>query len=237
MKAMILAAGRGERMRPLSDVTPKPLLRAGGKPLIVWALEHLRDGGLGEIIVNHAHLGAQIEAALGDGARFGVSIRYSAEAEALETAGGIVQALAMLGDKAFVAAAGDIYSDYDFASLRSHLLRGKLAHLVLVPNPPHNPAGDFALDGTLLRNGGSSRYTFSGIGLYHPQLFAGVAPGSRHKLAPLLRKAADAGKATGELYTGTWFDIGTPERLASIDRELSREPSSEPARDYGPGRR
>jgi MurNAc alpha-1-phosphate uridylyltransferase len=223
MKAMILAAGRGERMRPLSDTTPKPLLQAGGKPLIVWTVERLRDAGIGEIVVNHAHLGAQIEAALGDGARFGVSIRYSAEGEALETAGGIAKALALLGDEAFIAAPGDIYSNYSFARLRTQLLRGNLAHLVLVPNPPHNPAGDFALDGTVLRNSGASRYTFSGIGLYDPRLFADVPPGSRHKLAPLLREAADAGKASGEIHSGTWFDIGTPERLASLDRELSRD--------------
>ena len=221
MKAMILAAGRGERMRPLSDVTPKPMLTAGGKPLIVWNLERLRDGGIREIVINHAHLGEQIESALGNGARFGVSIRYSAEAEALETAGGIAKALALLGDEAFIAAAGDIYSDYDFTRLCAHLLRGNMAHLVLVPNPPHNLAGDFALDGTVLRNQGASRYTFSGIGLYDPRLFAGVASGSRHKLAPLLRAAADAGKASGELYTGAWVDIGTPDRLASLDRELS----------------
>ncbi len=229
MKAMILAAGRGERMRPLSDAMPKPLLQVGGRSLIAWTLERLCGAGISEIVVNHAHLGAQIEAALGDGSRFGVSIRYSAEEEALETAGGIAKALAMLGDNAFIAAAGDIYTDYNFATLQAHLLGGHLAHLVLVPNPPHNPDGDFAIDGALLRNAGGTRHTFSGIGLYDPRLFAGIAPGSRHKLAPLLRLAADAGKASGELYTGTWLDIGTPERLANLDRELSRQPPNEPA--------
>lgn len=222
MKAMILAAGRGERMRPLSDTTPKPLLRVGGKPLIEWTLERLRDGGIGEIVVNHAHLGAQIEAALGDGSRLGLSIQYSPETQALETGGGIAKALPMLAPGAFIAAAGDIYCEYDFSRLNPRLVREKLVHLVLVPNPSHNPDGDFALDAGLVKNNGTARYTFSGIGLYDPQLFAGIAPGSRHKLAPLLRQAADSGKTSGEIFTGAWYDIGTPERLTILDRELSR---------------
>ena len=222
MKAMILAAGHGERMRPLSDVTPKPLLQAGGKPLIVWTLERLRDGGIREIVINHAHLGAQIESALGDGDRYGVRIRYSPEREALETAGGIANALDLLGDEPFIAVAGDIYCDWDFAKICSRDLAGNLAHLVLVPNPPHHLEGDFALDQSALRNDGLPRHTFSGIALYHPRLFAGLAPGSRHKLAPLLREAADAGKASGELHTGHWFDIGTPQRLAELDHRLSQ---------------
>lgn len=222
MKAMILAAGHGERMRPLSDVTPKPLLQAGGKPLIVWTLERLRDGGIREIVINHAHLGAQIESALGDGDRYGVRIRYSPEREALETAGGIANALDLLGDAPFIAVAGDIYCDWDFAKICLRDLAGNLAHLVLVPNPPHHLEGDFALDQSALRNDGLPRHTFSGIALYHPRLFAGLAPGSRHKLAPLLREAADAGKASGELHTGHWFDIGTPQRLAELDQRLSQ---------------
>ena len=222
MKAMILAAGHGERMRPLSDVTPKPLLQAGGKPLIVWTLERLRDGGIREIVINHAHLGAQIESALGDGDRYGVRIRYSPEREALETAGGIANALDLLGDAPFIAVAGDIYCDWDFAKICSRDLAGNLAHLVLVPNPPHHLEGDFALDQSALRNDGLPRHTFSGIALYHPRLFAGLAPGSRHKLAPLLREVADAGKASGELHTGHWFDIGTPQRLAELDHRLSQ---------------
>ena len=222
MKAMILAAGHGERMRPLSDVTPKPLLQAGGKPLIVWTLERLRDGGIREIVINHAHLGAQIESALGDGDRYGVRIRYSPEREALETAGGIANALDLLGDSPFIAVAGDIYCDWDFAKICSRDLAGNLAHLVLVPNPPHHLEGDFALDQSALRNDGLPRHTFSGIALYHPRLFTGLAPGSRHKLAPLLREAADAGKASGELHTGHWFDIGTPQRLAELDQRLSQ---------------
>lgn len=222
MKAMILAAGHGERMRPLSDITPKPLLQAGGKPLIVWTLERLRDGGIREIVINHAHLGAQIESALGDGDRYGVRIRYSPEREALETAGGIANALDLLGDAPFIAVAGDIYCDWDFAKICSRDLAGNLAHLVLVPNPPHHLEGDFALDQSALRNDGLPRHTFSGIALYHPRLFAGLAPGSRHKLAPLLREAADAGKASGELHTGHWFDIGTPQRLAELNQRLSQ---------------
>jgi MurNAc alpha-1-phosphate uridylyltransferase len=223
MKAMILAAGRGERMRPLSDKTPKPLLCVGGKPLIVWTLERLRQAGITEFVINHAHLGPQIEAALGDGVRFDAKIDYSSEEKtgALETAGGIANALELLGNKPFIAAAGDIYCDFDFGVLAGYALGESLARLILVPNPPHNPKGDFALDGPMLRNHGAVQHTFSGIGLYQPALFASVAPGSRCQLAPLLRRAADAGKASGELHTGVWHDIGTPERLASLDRELS----------------
>jgi MurNAc alpha-1-phosphate uridylyltransferase len=224
MKAMILAAGRGERMRPLSDTTPKPLLCVNGKPLIVWTLERLRQAGIREFVINHAHLGQQIEAALGDGVRFDAKINYSSEEKtgALETAGGIANALELLGDKPFIAAAGDIYCDFDFGVLAAHGLGECLARLILVPNPPHNLKGDFALDGSTIRNQGAVLHTFSGIGLYHPGLFAGVVPGSRCQLAPLLRSAADAGKASGELHRGVWHDIGTPERLASLDRELTR---------------
>ncbi|MSQ51693.1 MAG: nucleotidyltransferase family protein [Betaproteobacteria bacterium] len=222
MKAMILAAGRGERMRPLSDTTPKPLLRVGGKPLILWTLERLRDGGIREFVINHAHLGGKIEAALGDGSRFGITIKYSPEVKALETAGGIANALKLLGDQPFIATAGDIYCDYDFVKLIEHDVGDTLAHLVLVPNPPHHLKGDFALDGVLLRNNGSQLRTFSGIGLYHPLLFAGLSPGSRHALAPLLREHADKGHASGELHNGAWFDIGTPDSLVRLDRELLR---------------
>jgi MurNAc alpha-1-phosphate uridylyltransferase len=222
MKAIILAAGRGERMRPLSDVTPKPLLKAGDKPLIVWTLERLRDGGIVDFVINHAHLGAQIEEALGEGSRYGVRIRYSPETEALETAGGIANALELLGDAPFIAAAGDIYCDADYASLCSRDLGDRLAHLLLVPNPPHNPNGDFALEGADLRNTGSPRHTFSGIGVYHPSLFDGITAGTRHKLAPLLRNAANVGRASAELHRGEWFDIGTPERLAELNRRIAR---------------
>ncbi len=223
MRAMILAAGRGERMRPLSDATPKPLLAAGGKPLIVWTLERLREGGILDIVINHAHLGALIEAALGDGRRFGVSIRYSAEGKALETAGGIAKAMPLLGNEAFIAVAGDIYCDFDFGSLRGHRLGTNSAHLVLVPNPAHKLKGDFAIDGTLLRNEGPQQHTFSGIGLYDPALFAEIEPGARCALAPLLRTAAAAERASAELYCGAWHDIGTPQRLADLDRDLARK--------------
>lgn len=220
MKAMLLAAGRGERMRPLTDATPKPLLAAGGKPLIVHLIERLAAAGFDELVVNHAHLGAAIEAALGDGRRFGVTIRYSAEGTALETAGGIANALRLLGTRPFLAVNADLHTDYPFARLRGALAGAALAHLVLVPNPDHHPHGDFALDGSRVANDGPARFTFSGIGVYDPSLFAGVAPGSKAQLAPLLRAAADARRVTGECYAGTWIDVGTPARLAALDARL-----------------
>lgn len=220
MKAMILAAGRGERMRPLTDHTPKPLLEAGGKPLIVHLIERLRDGGFDDLVINHAHLGAQIEATLGDGGRWRVRIRYSAEGEALETAGGIARALPLLGGEPFIAVNGDIHCEYDFAALRTHALDGDLAHLVLVDNPPQHPRGDFALVRGRVRNEGAPMYTFSGIGLYHPDLFAGIAAGTRAGLAPLLRAQCERHRIGGEHFRGAWHDIGTPERLARLDQAL-----------------
>jgi MurNAc alpha-1-phosphate uridylyltransferase len=224
MRAMILAAGRGERMRPLTDTCPKPLLEAGGKPLIVWHIERLRDAGFDAIVINHAHLGAMIEAALGDGRQFGVQIRYSAEREALETAGGIRQALPLLGDAPFLVANGDIFCDIDLAALRSAgesvAPAGDLALLAMVPNPPHHPAGDFRLDAGRLTRVGELRLTFSGLGVYHPSLFAGIAPGAKAPLAPLLRDAMDAGKVGGLLHAGYWLDVGTPARLAELDQHL-----------------
>ena len=225
MKAMILAAGRGERMRPLSDEMPKPLLRAGGKPLIAWHIEALVRAGIRDIVINHAHLGFMIEAALADGARYGATIRYSAEGEALETAGGIANALPLLGDEPFAVINGDIACDFDYARLpaiagamRARTLR---AHLVLVPNPPHHPQGDFALrGGRVLAEGGAKR-TFSGIGVYDPALFAGIARGTKAPLAPLLRAAMVEGAVSGELHAGRWTDVGTPERLAELDKLLS----------------
>ncbi|CAG0945808.1 MAG: N-acetylmuramate alpha-1-phosphate uridylyltransferase [Rhodocyclaceae bacterium] len=225
MKAMILAAGRGERMRPLTDATPKPLLSAGGKPLIVWHIEALVRAGIRDIVINHAHLGGMIEAALGDGGRFGAVIRYSPETEALETAGGIAQALPLLGEAPFAVINGDIACDFDYARMpalaRAMAGRRTLAHLVLVPNPPHHPRGDFALRDGRVSGDGEAKLTFSGIGLYDPRLFAGIARGARASLAPLLRAAMEAGAVSGELHAGLWFDIGTPERLADIDRLLS----------------
>ena len=227
MKAMILAAGRGERMRPLTDATPKPLLPAGGKPLIVWHIEALVRAGIREIVINHAHLGRLIETALGDGARFGARIDWSPEGEALETAGGIANALPLLGDAPFAVINGDIACDFDYArlppiadALRARDLR---AHLVLVSNPPHHPCGDFALRDGRVSAEDEPKLTFSGIGLYDPNLFAGIGRGARAKLAPLLRAAMANGAVSGELHAGRWMDVGTPGRLAELDRFLSGE--------------
>ena len=216
---MILAAGRGVRMRPLTDHTPKPLLQAGGKPLIAYHIERLAAIGVHDIVINHAHLGERIESALGDGARFGVRLHYSAEGEgrALETGGGIFKAMSLLGPAPFLVVNGDIWSDCPLADLR--LAATDLAHLVLVPNPPHHPAGDFGLLGTRVQPDSEPRHTFSGIGLYHPDLFAGCAPGP-FPLAPLLRRAMTAERVSGSLYQGHWWDIGTPERLGELDRWL-----------------
>ena len=224
-KAMILAAGRGERMRPLTDHTPKPLLPVGGKPLIVWHIERLRAAGFTELVINHAHLGHRLEEALGDGAALGVRIAWSPEASALETAGGIRHALPLLGNAPFVVVNGDVYCDADFTALRSAAENlnadGPLAHLLLVDNPEHHPEGDFHLDPDgLVRADGQPRLTFSGLGAYHPALFAGLADNTPAKLAPLLRAAMNAGKVTGQHHAGRWIDVGTPQRLAELDREL-----------------
>ena len=220
MKAMILAAGRGERMRPLTDALPKPLLPVGGRPIIEWTIERLARSGFAEIVVNHAHLGNLIEAALGDGTRFGVSIRYSAEREALETAGGVARALALLGHDPFVVVNGDIFCDFDFATLPSRALGRSLAHLVLVANPAHHPLGDFALREGNVSDEGNPRWTFSGIGLYRPELFGPVRPGDKAQLAPLLRAAMARGLVSGEIHRGAWDDVGTPERLEMLNRKL-----------------
>ena len=225
MRAMILAAGRGERMRPLTDEMPKPLLVAGGRPLIVWHIEALVRAGIRDIVINHAHLGHRLEAALGDGARFGARITWSPEEVALETAGGIAHALPLLGDEPFAVINGDIACDFDFARLprAADALRegGVLAHLVLVPNPPHHPQGDFALREGKVIERDAQMLTFSGIGLYAPALFANIPQGAKAKLAPLLRAAMGAGKVHGELHAGRWMDVGTPERLAELDRLLA----------------
>ena len=220
---MILAAGLGSRMRPLTDVTPKPLLNVGGIPLIVWHLEKLAHQGITDIVINIAHLGYKIPKALGDGADWGVNIAYSDEQEegGLESAGGIVKALPLLTDSNkyddnFLVVNGDVFTDYDFQNNR-HLADGVLAHLILVPNPEHNPEGDFALDNNLVVD--NKQYTFSGIGYYSPKLFEGV-PYGKSTLAPLLRQAMKEGKVTGELYDGEWLDIGTPERLERLNAEL-----------------
>jgi len=222
MKAFILAAGRGERMRPLTDHTPKPLLEAGGKPLIVWHLERLAAAGFREIVVNHAHLGAQIEAALGDGSRWGLNIRYSPEPPgALETAGGIASALPLLGEDSFLVVNGDVYCDWDFK--RAQQLAGRTAHLVMVANPAHHSGGDFSLDGgRVVYARGEQTLTYAGIGVFSPAFFADVAAGSVMKLRPLLDAAIAAGRLTGERYDGRWVDVGTPQRLAELDAELRK---------------
>lgn len=227
---MILAAGRGERMRPLTDHTPKPLLQVGGKALIVWHIERLVQAGITELVINHAHLGMQIEQALGDGRQFGAHIRYSNEGTALETAGGIANALHLLGEQPFAVVNGDVYCDYDFTHL-PHCAAAlanstDMAHLVLVNNPEHNPRGDFCLSNQRVvptpstLNPQPSILTFSGIGLYRPALFDGIARGSAAPLAPLLRAQIAAGKVSGEHHRGIWIDVGTPQRLQELDQQL-----------------
>ena len=220
MKAMILAAGRGERMRPLTDHTPKPLLKVGGKPLIVWHLERLAKAGFKEVVINHAHLGGQIEQALGDGSQWGVHIQYSPEITALETAGGIANALPLLGAEPFLVVNGDTFTEVDFGVLTHALQANNHAHLVLVNNPPQHPNGDFAIEAGKLKNTGEKMLTFSGVGVYHPDLFASVMRGEPAKLAPLLRQAIAENKATAEYYQGVWHDIGTPDRLNMLDEQL-----------------
>ena len=220
MKAMILAAGRGERMRPLTDHTPKPLLKVGGKPLIVWHLERLAKAGFKDVVINHAHLGEQIEQALGDGSQWGMHIQYSPEKVALETAGGIANALPLLGAEPFLVVNGDTFTEIDFGVLTHALQANNHAHLVLVNNPPQHPNGDFAIEAGRLKNTGEKMLTFSGVGVYHPDLFASVTRGEPAKLAPLLRQAIAENKATAEYYQGVWHDIGTPDRLNMLDEQL-----------------
>jgi len=233
MMVMLLAAGRGERMRPLTDHTPKPLLEVGGKPLIVWHIEKLARAGLTELVINHAHLGKQIEAALGDGKRFGVAIQYSDEGKALETAGGIANAMHLLGKAPFAVINADIYCDYDFTQLSAHAAslqqNGDMAHLVLVNNPEQHPQGDFCLKGTRIVDNPppssildprSPILTFSGIGIYNPALFKHIVRGSIAPLAPLLREQIALGKISGEHFNGHWVDVGTPLRLQQLDNTL-----------------
>ncbi|MFI8483359.1 N-acetylmuramate alpha-1-phosphate uridylyltransferase MurU [Pseudomonas sp. NPDC078700] len=223
MKAMILAAGKGERMRPLTLHTPKPLVRAAGVPLIEYHINALAKAGFTELVINHAWLGQQIENHLGDGSRFGVSIRYSAEGEPLETGGGIYRALPLLGDEPFLVVNGDVFTDYNFADLHKPI--DGLAHLVLVDNPQHHTQGDFNLqqDNTV-RDGvkGQSCLTYSGIAVLSAQLFAGCEP-KAFKLAPLLREAMTKGLVSGEHFVGRWIDVGTHERLADVEQLLAQE--------------
>lgn len=223
MKAMILAAGRGERMRPLTDTTPKALLKAGGLSLIEYHIHALVKAGVKDIVINHAHLGAQIEESLGDGSRYGVGITYSPEGDTgLETGGGIYHALPLLGTEPFIVVNADIWTNYPFGHLPYR--PAGLAHLVLVDNPSFKRQGDFALQDDRVVNEGELMYTFSGIGVYTPELFHDCSPG-KFPLAPLLRKAADAGRLSGEHYNGVWYDIGTPDRLHMLEWELSKRKS------------
>lgn len=218
---MILAAGRGERMRPLTDSRPKPLLEAGGRPLIEHHIMRLREAGITQLVINHAYLGAQIVERLGDGSALGVEIRYSPEpGGALETGGGIKKALPLLGEQPFLVINGDIWSDYPYNNMK--LEAGKNAHLVLVDNPEHHPQGDFGLCGTRVQESAEPRLTFSGIGLYHPRLFDDTPDGA-FPLAPLLRSAMQRNEVSGEHYPGQWMDIGTPQRLSELDERLGEQ--------------
>ncbi|MEI6543132.1 MAG: nucleotidyltransferase family protein [Methylococcales bacterium] len=217
MKVMILAAGRGERMRPLTDVTPKPLLPVGGKTIIEHTLNQLVSAGFKDIIINHAHLGQQIEDYLGDGLRYGANIQYSPEGEqGLETAGGIINALPLLGNEVFMVVNGDIATNFPFETLVDQPV--DLAHLVLVDNPQHHEHGDFGLDTLgLVTDNSAEPFTFSGIGLYHPDLFKDIPAGSS-KLGPLLRQAISHKRVSGQKFSGFWMDIGTPERLQTLNQ-------------------
>lgn len=221
MKVMLLAAGRGERLRPLTDRVPKPLVEVAGKPLVVWHLERLVAAGCTEIVLNVSHLADAIVARLGDGRRFGASLRYSHEPQPLETAGGIARALVLLGGQPFLLVNADIYCEVDFAALAAVALGERLAHLILVPNPPHRPQGDFSLAQGLVGNVGEPRYTYAGVAVMAPRLVAAVRPGEKAPLAPLLREAAAHRLISGERYTGLWQDVGTVERLRELELTLA----------------
>lgn len=221
MKAMILAAGLGNRMRPLTLTTPKPLLAVGGKPLIVWHIEALKAVGISDVVINTAWLGHKLHEALGDGSAYGVNIQWSDEQEPLETAGGIQQALPLLGNEPFLLVNGDIWLRYDFKRLINKDLGQQLAHLVLVNNPPQHPKGDFAFckdqSNSLVLPEGEEKYTFAGVSVLSPQLFADL-PAGKAPLAPLIRQAIAQGLVSAEHHAGAWVDVGTPERLADLDQ-------------------
>lgn len=222
MKAMILAAGRGERLRPHTDITPKPLLKVGKLRLIEYIIQALVKAGITEVIINTAHLAEQFPAVLGNGHQYGVNITYSAEqAGALETAGGIINALPLLGDEPFLIVNGDVWTDYDYQALvQKSLSTDLLCHLVMIANPAHNPLGDFSLTSGLIRAEGENKYTYSGIGIYHPTLFTGLAV-QRLALKPILLKAIAQSQISGELHQGAWSDIGTIERLDDLAAKLN----------------
>ena len=216
---MVLAAGRGERLRPLTDTLPKPLVVVGGRPLISWHLAALARAGVREVVVNLSWLGEQLRAALGDGREFGVTIRYSEEGPVpLETGGGILRALPLLGPEPFLVVSGDVWTDIDFA--RVTLEPDALAHLVLIPNPPHHPRGDFGLEGELVVSAAHERFTYANVGLYRPEFFAGCTA-ERFPLLEPLNRAIAARRVRGELHRGQWCDVGTPERLAALNAKLA----------------
>ena len=218
MKAMILAAGRGERLRPATDSVPKPLIVVRGRPLIVWHLERLAAAGFRDLVINVSHLGGRIEAALGDGAQWGLAIAWSREAQPLETAGGIANARHLLGADPFLLVNADVYCDYPFERLGAIDLGGAAGHLVMVPNPPFRPQGDFSLMEGKVGNLAAPRYTYAGLGVFDPRVVDDVRTGDKAPLAPRLRAAAESAALRGELYAGMWNDVGTPERLAELNR-------------------
>ncbi len=226
MKAMILAAGRGERMRPLTDHIPKPLLEVAGKPLIIWHLEKLAKANFEEVIINHAHLGGMIEAYVGDGSRWNLKVTYSREGSPLETAGGIKKALPLIGDQPFLVVNADIYTDFNFATIKNRNLNDCKGHLVMVKNPKQHPDGDFFLQNNQIEREGKERLTFSGIAVYQPKIFEDINLEPVAKLAPILKKLIDAECISGEAYQGLWFDIGTPERLNEVNLFLKEESKS-----------
>lgn len=223
MKVIILSAGRGERLRPLTDHTPKPLLQAGKYRLIEYTIQSLVKASFDDIVINYAHLGEQFADILGDGQQYGAKLQYSPEQQGgLETAGGIINALPLLGNEPFLVVNGDIWTDYPFEQLSaSKLAANRLCHLVLVTNPEHNSHGDFAIDSGLVMTTGDDKYTYSGIGIYHPELFAGLEP-DRLPLKPLLLKAIAQQQVSGEVYSGGWSDIGTIERLQQLAAQLNQ---------------
>jgi MurNAc alpha-1-phosphate uridylyltransferase len=222
MNVMILAAGRGERLRPLTDTTPKPLVDIGGETLLGRHLARLAAAGFARAVINVSHLAQQIVARFGDGARQGLAIAWSPEAAPLETAGGIAQARALLGDEPFLLVNADIWCEFDFSRLRNFPLEKRLSHLVLVPNPPWHAKGDFSFERGVVGNAPSPRYTYAGISVLSPRLVDGIAAGARAQLAPLWRAAAERSQVSGELYEGYWNDVGTPERLKDLAVRLEK---------------